>query len=117
MEVYGLTVKKMKFSWAKIGIFGPKTWPQTCPGASRANLSTTKKSLFASFLLLLGMNHFWTHYTVIGCRFRINTLFQRRPVYSESYGSKEHSGNLILISWVEMKTPGILSSLRTQTGP
>ena len=37
--------------------------------------------------------------------------------YSESYGSKEHSGNLTLMSGVEIKTPGILSSLRTQTGP
>ena len=37
--------------------------------------------------------------------------------YSESYGSEEHFGNLTLMTWVEMKTPGILSSLRTQTGP
>ena len=37
--------------------------------------------------------------------------------YSESYGSKEYSDNLKLMSWVEMKTPGILSSKRTQTGP
>ena len=37
--------------------------------------------------------------------------------YSESYGSKKHSGNITFSSWVEMKTPGILSSLRTQTGP
>ena len=37
--------------------------------------------------------------------------------YSESYGSEEHSGNLILMSWVEIKTPGILSSIGTQTRP
>ena len=37
--------------------------------------------------------------------------------FSESYGTKEHSGNQILMSWVEIKLPGILSSLRTQTGP
>ena len=36
--------------------------------------------------------------------------------YSESYGSKEHSGNLTLMSLIEIKTPGISSSLRTQTG-
>ena len=37
--------------------------------------------------------------------------------YSESYGTKEHSGNQRLMSFVEIKPPGILSSLRTQTGP
>ena len=37
--------------------------------------------------------------------------------YSESYGSKEHSGNLTLMSWVKIKLKGILSSLRTQIGP
>ena len=31
--------------------------------------------------------------------------------YSESYGSKEHSSNLTLRSWVEIKTPVILSDL------
>ena len=38
-------------------------------------------------------------------------------IYSESYGTKEHSGNKILMLWVEIKPPGIFSSLRTQTGP
>ena len=37
--------------------------------------------------------------------------------FSESYGTKEHSGNQILMWWVEIKPPGILSSLCTQTGP
>ena len=38
-------------------------------------------------------------------------------IYSESYGTKEHSGNQILMLWVEIKLPGIFSELRTQTGP
>ena len=61
----------------------------------------------------------------IGCFFGFNMIFllsdafstYKCYTYSESYGSKEHSGNLISVSWVEIKTPGILSSLRTQTEP
>ena len=68
------------------------------------------------------LNRFWSK---IGWFFGFNVIFllsdafstYKCYTYSESYGSKEHSGNLISVSWVEIKTPGILSSLRTQTGP
>ena len=61
----------------------------------------------------------------IGCFFGFNMIFllsdafstYKCYTYSESYGSKEHSGNLMSVSRVEIKTPGILSSLWTQTGP
>ena len=61
----------------------------------------------------------------IGCFFGFNMIFllsdafstYKCYTYSESYGSKEYSDNLKIMSWVEMKAPGILSSKRTQTGP
>ena len=68
------------------------------------------------------LNRFWSK---LGWFFGFNMIFllsdafstYKCYTYSESFGSKEHSGNLISVSWVEIKTPGIFSSLRTQTGP
>ena len=71
MEVYGCSVKKLDSLAKKMGL-KPAHEP---PVKSFQH----KKSLLASFKQIFRMNHFWTHYTVIRCRFWRNTLFSETP--------------------------------------
>ena len=66
---------------AKNCVFGPKVQflETSSKKNSGAKLSTPKSPFLPNFNYFLGWNQFWTHYTVIRCRFRLNTLFSETP--------------------------------------
>ena len=66
---------------AKNCVFGPKVQflETSSKKFSCAKLSTPKSPFLPNFNYFWGWNPFWTHYTVIRCRFWLNTLFSETP--------------------------------------
>ena len=56
---------------------------ENLPRKPPVQISQHKKILICLiFTTFFGWNHFWTHYTVIRCRFRQNTFFSETPCIS-----------------------------------